>query len=278
MSGFVGKVQRFLSDNVPWWLQDIYGGAFLEALGLTLDLGTQTLITGLRQSSPLLAFVDNLPYIGADRGIRQYPNESTQSYRARLQRWRQIKHFVGTHYGQFINLQPYFLPNSLPALTTVHQAGDGSVATWHRLSLDGVYTVAKATPSNYAWDPSTYRWSRFWVFIHETTDMAAAAAPAEYDDGTLYDDGVTVYDGTFTDARIADIVAIINESKAAHSMLAGVALIRAGYSLDASGVSATLPDGSTTYPAANWYLEVDPSTGLPTRPDYITFLYVNPEA
>jgi hypothetical protein len=61
-------------------------------------------------------------------------------------------------------------------------------------------------------------------------------------------------------------------------MLAGVALVRAGYTIDASGVSASLPDGSTTYPAGNWYLDADPSTGEPTRPEYITFLYINPDA
>jgi hypothetical protein len=269
MSGFAGKFQRFLSENVPWWLQDQYAGSFLEAIGLTLDDGVQTLITGLRQSNPLQAFVDNLPYIGADRGIRRYPTEPVQSYRSRLQRWRQIRHYSGTHYGEMISLQPYFLPGTLPTIRIVHQAGDGSCATWHTLDSEGTYTVDKATPSNWAYDVSTFEWSRFWVIIEATSDMGVAAL---YDDGTVYDDGVTVYDGYLTSAQTADIVQIILDSKAAHSALWGVIVVPPG-SLVPSGVSAILPDGSESYPDGRWYLEVDPNTGEPTIPDYVSFYY-----
>ncbi len=269
MSGFAGKLQRFISENVPWFLQDPNGGAFLEAAGLVLDLGTQTLLTGLRQSNPLRAFTDNLKYIGADRGIKRYATTSTQAYRSQLQRWRQIRHFAGTHYGQMISLAPYFAPGATPRLRVVHQMGDGSCSTWHTLDPDGTYSVHRATPSNWAYDVSTFAWSRFWLIIEATPDMGAAA---EYDDGTVYDDGTTVYDGYFTAEQAADIVGIILDSKAAHSALWGVIVVPPG-ALDPAGTSSTLSDGSTTYPDHNWYLEADPDTGKPTTPEYVTFIY-----
>lgn len=279
MSAFVGKIQQYITAReTPYWIRNGYGGKFLQSLGLTLDTAQGTLLHVLRQTRPLVAFADALPFIGADRNIRRYPTEPEDSYRARLARWRQIKRHAGSHYGEMLNLQPFFLPNVLPALVIVHQAGDGSSATYHRLSPEGVYTVTRAVPSNYAWDPNDERWSRFWLFIEETAEMVASA-PALYDDGTIYDSGVTLYDGgVFSNARIDDIVALVNDSKAAHSMLAGVGFIRAGYSLTATGTAVTLPDGSTTYPTGNWFLEADHVTGLPTRPEFITFLYVNPEA
>jgi hypothetical protein len=270
MSGFVGKLQRFLSDNVPWFLQDPNGGAFLEALGLTLDNGTQTLLTGLRQSNPLLAFVDNLQYIGADRSIRRYSAESVQSYRGRLQRWRQIRHFVGTHYGQLINLQPYFLPGRMPLIRIVHQMGDGSCATWHTMSAEGVYSIYRATPSNWSWDASTGAWSRFWVIIYVD---GIGPDTAVYGDGTTYGDGSTIYGGHLTSAQIADIVSIINDSKAAHSILAGLILATDPTSFDPTGSSVVQPDGSTSYPDGNWATIMDPTTGLPTRLNTAIFPY-----
>ncbi len=264
MSGFAGKFQKFLSEKVPWFLQDPNGGAFLEAFGLTLDNGVQTLITGLRQFNPLLAFVDNLPHIGNNRSIRRYPTEPVQSYRVRLQRWRQIRHFVGTHYGQMISLQPFFLPGLVPRIRIVHQMGDGSRCTWHTLNPDGSYEVYRAIPSNWDWDTFVEQWSRFWVII-DVSGLSTAGA-AQWDDGIAkYDDGVTVWDGYLNSAQRDDIVAIINDSKAAHSTLWGVILSTDPDAFDPTATAITNADGTTTLPQGNWGSAIDPVTGLPSR-------------
>jgi hypothetical protein len=261
MSGFAGKLQRFLADNVPWFLQGPNGGAFLEALGLTLDNGTQTLVTGLRQSNPLQAFIDNLPFIGADRSIRRYPTEPVQSYRARLQRWRQIRHFVGTHYGQMISLQPYFLPGQLPTIRIVHQSGDGSSATWHTLSPEGVYSVDREEPSNWNFDGVPSKWSRFWLIIDGSSLTRDAAL---YDDGTTYGDG-TVWGGYMSSAARDDIVSIVNDSKAAHSILWGVIICDNADDFDPASTAVADADGRTSLPVGNWGSAIDPATGAPGR-------------
>jgi hypothetical protein len=184
VSVFVGALQQVIARIPPWFIRGRHGSAFLEAIGLTLDVSTETLTRGLRQRYPLACEEDSLSIIGGDEGIVRRGTETSESYRLRCAKWRQIRRHAGSHYGEMINLQPFFLPATLPILVTVHQAGDGSSATWHTLPPDGVYTYDRATPSNYQWDSSAYRWSRFWVFIQETADMAAAG-PALYDDGTV---------------------------------------------------------------------------------------------
>ncbi len=270
MSGFAGKLQRFLSDNVPWFLQDPNGGAFLEAVGLTLDLGTQTLLTGMRQSNPLRAFVDNLPYIGADRGIRRYPTEPVQSYRSRLQQWRQIKRHAGSHYGQMLNLRPYFLPGAMPTIYCVHQAGDGSSATWHKTDPDGVYSYTRATPSNFDYDGAIDQWSReFWIIDAAGTRLDPLLGLTYYDDGNVYDGG-QVYDGGVEGAG-DDMKSLIDEYKAAWTTVWAVIVTTTPF--DPAGVSAALPDGSTTLPVGNWGSVIDPVTHLPSRPPYAAWYF-----
>lgn len=265
-----GRLQRFIAGIGPTWIHGPNIGPFLEAVGRALDDGVQSAYEGVLVNNPLYCDADCLPWIALDRGLTIFETEPEESQRYRLSIWEELRRSFGTHRGEMLNVAPYFMPGTLPALTIVHVNGDGTKATWHKLSSAGVYSCARAAPSNFAYDSNTFQRTRFWFFIEETPEMAAAAL---YDDGTVYDDGETVYDGTFTTERIRDIVALIKQAKSAHSRLEGVALIRAGHSLTASGVSAVLADGSTTYPVGNWYLEVDPGTGLPTVPDYIEFLY-----
>lgn len=269
MSGFAGTLQRFLSANVPWFLQGPNAGAFLEAVGLTLDIGTQTLLTGIRQSNPLQAFVDNLPYIGADRGIRRYPTEPVQSYRARLQRWRQIRHYAGTHYGQMISIAPYFLPGAIPRIRIVHQMGDGTRATWHTLDPDGTYSVHVARPSNWDFDGVPWKWSRFWVIIDGS---ALTHDPAHYDDGTTWDGGA-VWDGYLSSAARDDIVSIILASKAAHSALWGVIICDNTTDFDPMSTAVTDADGRTSLPIGNWGTAIDATTGHPSRLKGTHFIY-----
>jgi len=259
--GYAGKLQAFIAGIVPWWLQNPMAGAFNEAIGLTLDLASETLLSGLRGSLPLRCFPDALPWIGADRGIRRYPNEPTSSYRRRCAQWRQIKRHAGSHYGQLINLQPYFLPTNRPVIRIVHQDGDGATATWHTLDAGGAYSYHRATPSNWNWDGATAQWSRFWVIVYVN---GVGLAPTLWDDGALWDGG-SIWDGYLTSDQISDIVEIVNEAKAPHSMLAGVILATDPNSFDPLTTSIPIGDGTTTLPTGHWGKSVAPFTGLPTR-------------
>lgn len=265
MSTYVGLLQRIASESAPAFLRNRYGRAFLEAIGLTLDVCTETLHRGLDQAHPLVCASASLPIIGADRGIRRYPTEPEASYRIRLARWRQIKAHAGSHYGEAISLQPYFLPASVPMIRIVHQDGLGASATWHTLSERGVYSVRRATPSNWDWSGDDLSWSRFWVIIY--VDATMGPLPNTWNDGHTWNDG-EIWGGYLTDGQIADIVSILLDSKAAHSTLAGVILATDPASFDPTGSGAGFPDGT-------WRYVIDPADNLPKRLASALYAYDN---
>lgn len=273
MTAYVGALQRYATDvggKLPGFMRGPKSSAFLEAVGLTLDVAVASLAHGLQQSRPLTCFPDALPVLGEERGIVRRGTEPIQSYRVRLSRHRQIKRHAGSAYGEMINLQPYFLPGALPMLRIVSQDGDGDTATWHTLTSSGIYSWHRASPSNWAWDTNPLNWSRFWVIIYTS---GIGVDTAEYDDGTVYDDGHTVWGGHFTTAQILDMAAIINEARAAHSFLMGFIFVSDPTALDPAGTSTTLGDGSTTYPVGNWYTPASPVTGQPSMPPGVTYAY-----
>ncbi len=267
---YIGRIQKAITDRAPYWIATGYGGVFLQALGLTLDTAQATLLHALKQTRPTTALEDALTYLGADRGIRRYPTEPLASYRERLRRWRQIHSHAGSHYGQMLNLQPFFLPGAVPRIRIVHQMGDGSCATWHTMSSAGVYSVHKATPSNWPWDFATFQWSRHWAII-DVSDIGDVAA--QYGDGTTYGDG-TVWGGHLSAAQIADIVSILNDSKGAHTVLWGVILATDAASFDPASTAVADAYGATSLPVGgNWQWAADPITGLPTRLSTARFPY-----
>lgn len=268
MSAYVGRIQRYIVDRAPYWIRSGYGGAFLQALGLTLDTAQATMLHALRQTRPLVCVEDALPYLQADRGIRRYPTEPAESIRMRLAQWRQIKRHAGSHYGQMLNLRPFFLPGAMPTIYCVHQAGDGSSATWHKMDPNGVYSYTRATPSNFDFDGVPAKWSReFWFIDVSGTRLDGGAT--QYNDGSVFDGG-QVYDGVAA-ASVVDMKAILDESKAAHTIIWTVALTTT--TIDPTATAVTLPDGSTSLPTGNWGLYVDPATNLPTRPNYYSFYF-----
>ncbi len=270
-----GPFQQAIKAYAPDWMTRRWMGTLLESVGATLDAVADRF--ELARSSGLVIPTANfaacepadLERHAHDRGIRLYPSEPDASRRARLAQWRQLRRRRGTHRGEMEHAQPYFLPGIRPTIRIVHQAGDGSSATWHTLNQRGVYSVHVASPSNWDFDGVTLGWARAWAIV----DLSGTRLDggATYDDGTLYDGGA-VYDG-ITVEQAADIVSIFKEWMSAHCALWGVILIRDSSLLSPSGTSTTDPDGWTTYPTGNWGSIVDPVTSLPTRDPRLDFIY-----
>lgn len=267
-----GKFQRFISRVVvPWWMQNRYTSTALESIGLVLDIALQTLIEGLFASMPLECEEDALPYIATDRGLRLYPTEPVDSKRHRLAQWWQLHRGRATHLGEMRHLQPYFLPGKLPRIRIVHQAGDGSCATWHTLESDGTYSIHRATPSNWNWDGKTAQWSRVFVIIYMNgTDLALD--PAKYNDGSMYDQAGLYWDGIPGTAR-DDIVQALRDWEGPHYKLWSVILTTDDDSFDPTADAVTDPSGWTSLPVGNWGFVIDNTAGNLTRPPYAHFIY-----
>jgi hypothetical protein len=266
----IESFRQLLAGLVPKYLRRRNGGSYLESVGMVLDDASQTLVEGLRASMPLLCEEDTLAKIGKDRKLRRMSNETVESFRARLARWRQTWRHSASHYGELMAIQPYFLPGALPILRIVHQSGDGAKCTWHTLLPDGTYSVHRATPSNWSWDASYGAWSRFWLIIYVD---GMGPATAVYGDGTTYGDGSTTYGLHLSLQQVLDIVGIVDDIKGPHSTLAGVILATDPASFDPESVAVVEADGSTTLPDGNWGGIIDPSTGLPSRLSTAVFPY-----
>lgn len=267
---FVGRIQQGIADLGPWWLQGRNIGTFLESIGLTLDGALETLTHGMRLSQPLRGDVNALPYLSTDRGIAIYPNEPDASRRYRLSQFWQLRRQFGTHQGEMRNVQPYFLPGALPVIRIVHQAGDGSSATWHTLAADGTYSVHRSTPSNWDWDGVDAKWSRYWAIVY-TTGLIPTAQPT-WDGGQLWDGG-SVWDGLFTSGVIDDLVSAFTDAKSAHSILWGLILAPDSASFDPTATAVVDAAGWSTLPNGKWGYVIDNVTGQPTRLPSATYAY-----
>lgn len=255
----------------PWWIRRRNIGTFLESVGVVLDGGLEAYAQSMRLTQPLRCDPSALPVLSYDRTLRIYPTEPLDSQRARLAAWLPMHRQRGTHQGEMRHSQPYFLP-STPVLRIVHQAGDGSVATWHTLAADGTYSVHVASPSNWPYMPSPAGWSKFWVILY---------APVGFLDLALYDDGTTwggapwggaLYDGVAVGVA-TDILDMIREWKRAGSQLHAYIVATDPASFDPSATAVTDGAGWTSLPVAgNWSRPVDVH-GVYTRLPTALWLY-----
>lgn len=268
---WIGDIQRFASTVSVWFLRGRNVGTLLESAGLTLDSARETLRQGLALSRPFDCDRAVLPTLASDRGIRLYASEPEASQRARLAQSKQLRRLFGTQQGELRNVQPFFLGfPAVPTIRIVHQAGDGSSATWHTLAPDGTYSVVRATPSNWDWDTAPSKWSRVWCIID--VSVLGLSAQSDWDGGQNWDGG-TVWDGLLGADAIADLVAGLTEAKAAHEAVWGLIFATDPSTFSPTSTPASAGGGRTTLPTGNWGFVVDPVTGLPTRLPSAYFAY-----
>ncbi len=268
MPSFVGALQKFNYEIGPWFLKNRNIARFLEAVAVTLDTAETSLEQGLLLSMPLKCNSSALPVLSIDRAMRLYPSEPDASKRFRLSKWHHLHRARGTHQGELIHAQPYFGAD-IPIMRIVHQAGDGSSATWHTLAAGGTYSVHRQTPSNWNYDGQTSKWSRFWWITYLPASLDSLI---HYDDGTLYDT-TGFYDGLALTQIATDLVAMALEWKSAHSRLQAYILATDPASFDPTATAATSPvDGSTTLPVGNWGTPVS-SSGSHTRLESAMWIY-----
>lgn len=268
---WIGDIQRFASTVSVWFLRGRNVGTLLESAGLTLDSARETLRQGLALSRPLDCDRAALPTLARDRGIRLYASEPEASQRARLAQSKQLRRLFGTQLGELRNIQPFFLGfPAVPTIRIVHQAGDGSSATWHTLAPDGTYSVHRKVGSNWNWDGAIAKWSRAWCIIY--VDQLGLPAQPTWDGGQNWDAG-SVWDGLFGASAIADLVAGLTEAKAAHEAIWGLIFATDPDSFSPGSRISPAGGGRTTLPSGNWGFVVDPVTGLPTRLPSAYFAY-----
>jgi len=293
---FPGLIQSIGARIAAWYLGGKNIATVIEAANLTLDGAADGMLVGMRRSQPYRCTTDAFADLSKDRKIRLYPNESEASKRYRLAHWRQIRRTRGCHYGEMINVQPFFLGpggatvdssgvSFLPWIRVFHQSGDpggGALTTCHTLDPLGNYTWQRSAFA-WNWDGNTSQWSRFWMVIYLPANFATSFA--YWDRLGSWDDGVSIWDGVPSNL-LASIVQGVLEAKAAHSHFGGLIVTSLQPTDSIPGFSGSHPfdptrsawsansDGSTNVPVGNWASPIwtsGPSFGLNSRPGWATF-------
>lgn len=264
-----------IAEWAPVYMKGTWGLRLLESIGSLFNAMAVQVDIGRRAGNPLLCEEDALPYHARDRQIELYATEPPDSKRRRTSRWWQLHQRQGTHLGQMANLQPYFLPGTLPKIRAVHSDAAYLTSTWWTMNQDGTVERYVKTPANWNWDGNNVsagsRWARSWFIIY-TEGTALDTSCAVYDDGTVYDDGVTVYDGVSAQAR-ADLIRMLVSWRSAHEQVWGVALAHDPDSFDPTATATTLGDGTTTLPNGNWLHSIDSATNAATRLQTADWIY-----
>jgi hypothetical protein len=154
--------RTFLPDGAPTWLQDDNGGAWLQAFGLALDEQIDFIKQAIQARMPLIAPVDALGSIGAERQIdRAFFGDTDAEYRQRLFDAWETWTLAGTALGL------------LRALDDVNYVFTAEQRNFLEFALDGSRNLVRVDRGN-LWDfgrPAGF-WSIFAI-IMEAGDIPA---------------------------------------------------------------------------------------------------------
>lgn len=219
----------------PRLLQEV-GQKILYSLSLPLDGLDEWVRQAVKARFPELAPDDAIPFIGRDRQIRRGPNESRQSYVARLLLWLQAWHFAGVGFS----LLEQLAANMSPSPTRVRIVTQNGV--WYTLEPDGTSSIQHVVPSNWDWDGRSAFWARFWVIIYGPQSLWPVGPI--WGDGTRWGDG----SGWGTDAPAFEVSlaqSLVSEWKPAASRCENIIVAFDDASFDpASALHGTgMPDG-----------------------------------
>ena len=172
-----------VSDRVaPPWLQNPVGSAYLQTMGMGLDLiryrsAQASLVRMPGQGDPSANY-----YIGLDRVVQQGPNESSANFILRLT----AAYDTWQHAGNDWAVLEQALAMLSPAQPIARVVSNGTRWSW--------YNEAQATTSppnnfvavvsNWNWDGNTFdphpfsptAWWRFWLILSAGTNIAGGIA------------------------------------------------------------------------------------------------------
>lgn len=165
----LGTFRDSIRSIAPPWLLDPVGELVLWTAGAMPDVLNEWVRQGVRARMPGAGTPTALPFLGADRQIERGPEESDESYAARIRRAFDSWRIAGSPFELLAQLRAFFLP-SPPPLRIV---SDRSV--WHTIDpTSGAVTKIITSPRNWAWDalsssastpPGSPRWWRAWAII-----------------------------------------------------------------------------------------------------------------
>jgi hypothetical protein len=189
---------------VPDWLRGENGAAFLYSIGLQLDGLTDALVAGVQLRFPGRYSEESLPLLGRQRRIRRGPDETSEAYATRLNRWLDDHKFRGGPYALLEQLRAFW-GDTFDAELVYYSGRRFSMAVGGSISRDDI---------EWTFDANAAKWARWWLFIHWPESIAGDGA---WDDPGTWDDG-GVWDSTLTVQDVANLRSVPAEWNAQHAI------------------------------------------------------------
>jgi len=143
-------------NMLPPWARGWNLFRLIYAFVLIVDMLGDALLAAINIRFPGRYSNESLPRIGSDRRMWQGPNESADSFAARLSTWWDVAKHSGTFLTMAQQIAAYFLPD-VARIEIVSNNG-----TRYTLGTDGSWTIDQ---TSWNWDRDYAQWSRFWVLI-----------------------------------------------------------------------------------------------------------------
>lgn len=281
--------RRLISRLGPGWLtrdqirmpdgtaQEVDSRALYVSM-LFMDWAASRLRAGIsarfiRASSP----DDALAQSGKSLDILRGPDESRDSYIARLQTGIDDKHVAGNNWQMLSQIRGYCSPHAV-RVRLINEHGNA-----YTLDRDGTQSVYRhgawnwdnATPDaiklglmRLRLDGSTRKaipWARFWIVIYPTTETPSRPWQRDgtWGDGSVWGDDGTTWGSTATPDDVFAIQRIVKRWKPLGTRCVSIIVCFSDTDFDPSTTAPPLPDG--TWKWAGKYDATTPGIRVPAR-------------
>lgn len=278
----VTKLRQHISSTrwVPWWWTGPNRGRVLFAIGAALDMAIEHVYMGIQERFPSFCSEEALTWLGRDRGLVRGPNESAESFRERLLRWRETWRLAGSAWAVLDQIQTFFIPD----VTSVYLVSHDPVrdeATWWGILSDGTRTRHVQSPSNWDFDsddaarPASLDTidTRFWIIIEQRqgsvvpayfaprSSAQAVTSNLESANGVIHPDATDIHPSIWS-----DFYGFAKKWKQAGTWVAGIFV----------WFDTVDPTGSgANYPDANWHNPLNDTLDGTRYPEDLRILYMN---
>jgi hypothetical protein len=235
-----------LKRIAPSWLNGDVGAKLLHSLGIVLDaLGTwMDYAVKARFPGHAGATPTALSYIGNDRLLERYPNESDSAYATRLRAWLDTWRTAGNARSIIDQVVGYLGGGAGVFVRIAHNTG----RTWYVWNgTAGTFTQSSVgAPGNWNWDGQSSRWWRFFLIITVPDEKWTLPATATTWGGagrTWGQQDLCWGNLLYKPTEVAAIRALVDRWKPAHAVCVAI-LVNAGPT-DGGGVPIYFMPGST---------------------------------
>ena len=139
-------------ELAPRWLRNTNAYSVLYSIALMADAIGDALFAANKIRFPNFYSAESLPMIGNERRMVRGPNESAESFAARLCQWWD----VAKQSGDFITIARQLAAYFLPAQAVIQIVNNRGFR--YTLGTDGSWTIDHI---QWDWDGNMFKWSRF---------------------------------------------------------------------------------------------------------------------